>query len=820
MGILNELFSVPVYGRNGARGDVALPAPGMYQRGHSTHYDDVEAARQRLWELMHAARSGSLGSLAEIQALEQIVGEAEAEHLRNAATPGLRRWHQPSGTPLPPLPPPAVIPETKPQLAQSGTSGTGRSAELRQRRNSATPEENLALLGKYLTGGEMTRDALLRRSQLKSFNLQAALDAGLKSGKLALRTEWGGGKEPTDARGRSTHGRGSEGEFWSLAPEQPQPTQASRYWLQAPPGGAQLGGRPYRSGQFIPGTTMFTHTPRKPPEPVMYDPAQERAAFEAAIDEDPLETTNHLVFADWLDEQGDEEEAMFRRSLAEWMRTRNAQNHPFQPDVAERATRDDQGRVRPWTVMVDGDFPEGVDSRLIPSEWNMRTINPNTGLPHIPEDQADFHGARLWPDNRLYWPHYRGWERALRQAFRRPTQNSRAANYGPVPYAPLPEPPQQPGMTQTGVAPQPDGTWAMPTPPTAGQGVPGAPQTVGGAAMFPQQPGTPPTTAPQSPQNNPSGLAVAAPPQARPDPSTPQLVRTPGLSPEDMVLEAQTQQFAWANYPALRDMYFQTNAVLDPVSGDVRSLRIDADAWRELLPGYTGTNATATHAAAVYLNSQLFKEALQNQAGKGNNRMMVLAGGGGSGKGTAVNQFLETAEFPLILDQTSRDYGKLAGQFEAARAAGMQPSYLFVDRPAPTALHGAVERAIAERRAGRPARTVPLEMLARTNIDARRVALQVMFAQPDVDAQVIDNRNTGRFQRRMITDRNDAAQYLAHRLREDEDALNNGAIERLRDEILARNKKGEIPADMVTGFLGEGWHIRPPVPLTPRRHGQ
>lgn len=668
MGILKELFAAPVYGRSGARGDVALTSPGMYQRTPATHYSEVEAARQRLWELIHSARSGSLGSFAEIQALEQVVGAAEAERLREAAVPGLRRWRQPAGAPLPPLPPQAAPPEQKPQrttFTPPGASGSDRSKAMRERRNAAPPEENLALLSGYLTRGEMTRDALLRRSGLKSQQLQAALDAGLASGKLSLRTEWGGAKEPRSAKGRSTHGLGSLGEFWSLVPEQEpptqtEPTQASRYWLQAPPGGAQLNNRPYRSGQFIPGTTMFTHTPQKP-------------------------------------------------------------------------------------------------------------------------------GA-------------------------------------PVPYAPLPEP-QQPDMTQTGAAPQQDGTWAMPVPQGAGQAVQGAPQTVGGEAMFPA--GTPPTgqpqLGPQQPTASPTGgngLGVAAPPQVRPEPNTPQLIRTPGLTPQDSVLEAQTQQFAWANYPALRDVYFQTNAVLDPVSGDVRSLRIDADAWRELLPGYNGTNATATHAAAVYLNSQLFKEALQNQAGKGNNRMMVLAGGGGSGKGTAVNQFLSTADFPLILDQTSRDYGKLAGQFEAARAAGMQPSYLFVDRPAPTALHGAVERALEERRAGRPARTVPLEMLARTNTDARKVALQVLFAQPDVDAQVIDNRNTGRFQRRMITDRNDAAQYLAHRLREDEDALNNGAVERLRDEILARNKKGEIPADMVTGFLGEGWHIRPPVPLTPRRHGQ
>lgn len=48
--------------------------------------------------------------------------------------------------------------------------------------------------------------------------------------------------------------------------------------------------------------------------------AEERASFEAAIDKNPLESTNHLVYADWLQEQGEHEEAEFRRAMGEWHR--------------------------------------------------------------------------------------------------------------------------------------------------------------------------------------------------------------------------------------------------------------------------------------------------------------------------------------------------------------------------------------------------------------------------------------------------------------------------------------------------------------------
>ncbi len=59
------------------------------------------------------------------------------------------------------------------------------------------------------------------------------------------------------------------GEFFPPSGEQQEPSQASRYERRnAPPGGVEYGEgkkrRKYRSGMFIPGGVMFTHTPKRP----------------------------------------------------------------------------------------------------------------------------------------------------------------------------------------------------------------------------------------------------------------------------------------------------------------------------------------------------------------------------------------------------------------------------------------------------------------------------------------------------------------------------------------------------------------------------
>ena len=213
------------------------------------------------------------------------------------------------------------------------------------------------------------------------------------------------------------------------------------------------------------------------------DPAaQERAAFEAAIDQQPLDGNNHLVFADWLDEHNEPDEAAFRRSMGEWV-TRGE---------TEWANRIRRGRFHdfgiqdyPWAVMgpftsVKVNFPEGVDGFVY---FHGDGLQPNWSYTHtgqlVPTEVPgvpDPHHAR-WHDgsDTFSWRTYRDMEEAFRQNF---MENRRRSNPPPTPAAryagqepdwrkqvpgdweprrPLPRPPRPVGYDDHGT-PEPDPT--------------------------------------------------------------------------------------------------------------------------------------------------------------------------------------------------------------------------------------------------------------------------------------------------------------------------------------------------------------------------
>lgn len=142
---------------------------------------------------------------------------------------------------------------------------------------------------------------------------------------------------------------------------------------------------------------------------VKFGTEQERAAFEQAIDENPLESTNHLVYADWLEENGEGEEAAFRRSMGEWVGSRTGQMSLIHSPLANA----------PWSAGVplrdgDGILPRGVNSDYV--EWV-----DGRGLvshPHINAAQAPAHVALMGSQGqRYFWKSYRDLEDAFRRAF-------------------------------------------------------------------------------------------------------------------------------------------------------------------------------------------------------------------------------------------------------------------------------------------------------------------------------------------------------------------------------------------------------------------
>jgi hypothetical protein len=188
---------------------------------------------------------------------------------------------------------------------------------------------------------------------------------------------------------------------------------------------------------------------------------------------------------------------------------------------------------------------------------------------------------------------------------------------------------------------------------------------------------------------------------------------------------------------------------------------------------------------------------------------MILAGGGGSGKGSVLGEFFVQADYPIVLDQVSDSLKKLEAKMQEARDAGFEPQYVFVDRQPEGAAGGIVDRALRLRQKGKLARTVPIDVGLHANIASRRTALELLEKNPDIQPSIIDN--TGRCKRRMITDRAEAMAYLEQRIEEDEQEIERGLGEQIKQRIVERHATGEIPTDLAQGFLGATW--TPPAPI-------
>lgn len=117
----------------------------------------------------------------------------------------------------------------------------------------------------------------------------------------------------------------------------------------------------------------------------------ERAAFEVGIDANPLDATNHTVYADWLQEHGEQEEADFRRKMGHLV-THSEVHQPDQKYLQWRLTHEDLNGA-------------GFAREFMPPPFTRGGVLPDEP-DHIPRFVA----------MRYTWPTYRGMEQALRQA--------------------------------------------------------------------------------------------------------------------------------------------------------------------------------------------------------------------------------------------------------------------------------------------------------------------------------------------------------------------------------------------------------------------
>lgn len=139
--------------------------------------------------------------------------------------------------------------------------------------------------------------------------------------------------------------------------------------------------------------------------------------FQAAIAENPQESHNHLVYADWLDEHGAREDAAFRRSIGEWHQKPRDLTPPPPTYAADLGPSGFANKMRFWVHRDD--LPQGITNADIPL-WG----------PDTRTDDFDPGGTGYWPRDRVHaafdysrghqgfrWGTYQHLEQAFRRAW-------------------------------------------------------------------------------------------------------------------------------------------------------------------------------------------------------------------------------------------------------------------------------------------------------------------------------------------------------------------------------------------------------------------
>lgn len=156
---------------------------------------------------------------------------------------------------------------------------------------------------------------------------------------------------------------------------------------------------------------------------------------------------------------------------------------------------------------------------------------------------------------------------------------------------------------------------------------------------------------------------------------------------------------------------------------------VNPDSARELSPFYLQNPsfyAAAVHEGASKLAKRTYAYLLENS--RPNDRVVMLAGGGGSGKGFAAKRLnlADDAGVPIgdviIYDSVLGKFDQAQLRIEEALAAGLPVEVVYVNSPASVAFERALDRA------QRSGRVVPLTVLADAHVGAsntiRRVAAE------------------------------------------------------------------------------------------------
>lgn len=233
------------------------------------------------------------------------------------------------------------------------------------------------------------------------------------------------------------------------------------------------------------------------------------------------------------------------------------------------------------------------------------------------------------------------------------------------------------------------------------------------------------------------------PEPARPGLISPPVVQTPPpveraafkLTPDQQVVEADAIKALQENYPKMAADYRQRFG---------KTLNVD-DA-RKLFPAYEATpesrslNAPAVHEPASALTKGIYEQMLHEPDPSGNNTVLFMAGGGGSGKTSflrynpEMKSVLDNAQ--IVVDGTMANPRSAAAKIDAALGADKNVQIVTVYRPPEEAFAHALERA------QNTGRTVHLDEFAKAHRqypDSIRNLMEKYKSDPRVNFHFVDN---------------------------------------------------------------------------------
>ncbi len=168
--------------------------------------------------------------------------------------------------------------------------------------------------------------------------------------------------------------------------------------------------------------------------------------------------------------------------------------------------------------------------------------------------------------------------------------------------------------------------------------------------------------------------------------------------------------------------------------------KIDVDEARELVPSYRENRtlgAAIVHADASKFAKEQFEHRMAMPKQERNEVVAFMAGGGGSGKGTAADKFQLEDAAHTIVDGAFSNFEKAKAQIERARASKRRVEINFVYRPIEKAVAGMVGRAHGT------GRIVPLDVLAEAHRGAHETIRKLIEhygeSNPMVRIRIFDN---------------------------------------------------------------------------------